>query len=145
MSVASNSNTVTYRALRHRSAIGHLNAALARWLSARHVAETAVGAVQVVLDELLGNLLVHDPQNIDPVEVELRLETDVLFIRLSYRSADFNPRAQKEVDTVTPVSERRIGGLGLHLIQSLMDVIHYEYLHGIICLRMQKRLSPKGT
>jgi serine/threonine-protein kinase RsbW len=140
MSVATKANMVTYRALRHRSAIGHLNGALARWLTAREVPETAVGAVQVVMDELIGNLLVHDPQNIDPVEVELQLDAGVLAIRLSYRSADFNPRTQKEVDTVTPVSERRIGGLGLHLIQGLMDSVHYEYLHGIICLRMQKKL-----
>lgn len=140
MSVASKANMVTYRALRHRSAIGHLNAALARWLSARYVPETAVGATQVVMDELIGNLLLHDPQNIDPVEVELRLDADILHLRLSYRSADFNPRAQKEVDTLTPVSERRIGGLGLHLIQGLMDAVHYEYMHGIICLRMEKKL-----
>ena len=145
MSISANSNQVTYRLLRRRSAIGHLNAGLARWLSARAVSETAVGSVQVVLDELIGNLLQHDPQNVDPVEVELRLEADALFIRLSYRSADFNPRAPKEVDTVTPVSERRIGGLGLHIIQSLMDTVHYEYLHGIICLRMQKNLQPASA
>jgi anti-sigma regulatory factor (Ser/Thr protein kinase) len=145
MSVAGKANMVTYRALRHRSAIGHLNAALARWLGARDVPETAVGATQVVMDELIGNLLLHDPQNIDPVEVELRLDADILYLRLSYRSADFNPRAQKEVDTLTPVSERRIGGLGLHLIQGLMDSVHYEYLHGIICLRMQKKLHASGS
>ncbi len=145
MSNSVSANQVTYRLLRRRSAIGHLNAGLARWLSARAVSETAVGSVQVVLDELLGNLLLHDPHNIDPIEVELSLEADALFIRLSYRSADFNPRAPKEVDTVTPVSERRIGGLGLHLIQSLMDTVHYEYLHGIICLRMQKKLQPASA
>lgn len=144
MSDSVRSHQVTYRALRHRSAVGHLNAVVARWLTAREVPETAVGAVQVVLDELIGNLLAHDPNNIDPVEVELQLEAAVLSIRLSYKSADFNPRTAKDVDTVTPVSERRIGGLGLHLIQSLMDNIHYEYLHGIICLRMQKMLRP-GT
>ena len=64
----------------------------------------------------------------------------MLAVRLSYRAADFGSHMSKDVDTITPVSERRIGGLGLHLIQSLMDNVHYEYLHGIICLRMQKAL-----
>jgi serine/threonine-protein kinase RsbW len=145
MSGSATSNQVTFRVLRQTSAIGHLNSSVARWLGLRSVHETAVGAVQVVIDELLGNLLQHDPHTIDPIEVELRLEADALHLRLSYRSADFNPRALKDVDTVTPISERRIGGLGLHLIQSLMDQVHYEYLHGIICLRMQKKLHSTRT
>ncbi len=141
MSGSASSNQVAFRVLRQRTAIGHLNNTIARWLGERRVPELAVGAVQVVLDELIGNLLQHDPTNIDPIEVDLRLEHDALSIRLSYRAADFNPRTAKEVDTLTPISERRIGGLGLHLIQSLMDSVHYEYLHGIICLRMQKKLQ----
>lgn len=131
---------VNYRVQRSGSSIGVLNTAIAAWLGERDVPEVAIGAVQVVMDELVGNLLRHDPDNQDPLEVELRLESDVLHLRLSYRSADFNPRSAREVDTVTPISERRIGGLGLHLIQSLMDNIQYEYLHGIICLRMQKKI-----
>lgn len=141
MSGSASSNQVAFRVLRQRTAIGHLNNTIARWLGERRVPELAVGAVQVVLDELIGNLLQHDPTNIDPIEVDLRLEDDALSIRLSYRAADFNPHTAKEVDTLTPISERRIGGLGLHLIQSLMDNVHYEYLHGIICLRMQKKLQ----
>ena len=140
MSGSATAHQVAFRVLRQPSAIGHLNTAIARWLGVRSVPELAVGAVQVVLDELIGNLLQHDPDNIDPVEVELRLDDSMLAVRLSYRAADFGSHMSKDVDTITPVSERRIGGLGLHLIQSLMDNVHYEYLHGIICLRMQKAL-----
>ncbi len=133
---------VNYRVQRTHSAIGALNAAIETWLHERDVDDVAIGAVQVVMDELVGNLRQHEPDNRDPLEVELRLEHDVLNLRLSYRAADFSPRGECEVDTVTPISERRIGGLGLHLIQSLMDVINYEYLNGVICLRMQKHLQP---
>ena len=89
MSGSATAHQVAFRVLRQPSAIGHLNTAIARWLGVRSVPELAVGAVQVVLDELIGNLLQHDPDNIDPVEVELRLDDSMLAVRLSYRAADF--------------------------------------------------------
>ncbi len=131
---------INYRVQRQVAAIGALNAALADWLRQREVPEQSIGAVQVVMDELVGNLQRHDPDRDDPLEVELRLDSDVLKLLLRYQSDDFDPKRKRDVDVATPISQRRIGGLGLHLIHGLMDDVQYEYRDGMICLRMQKHV-----
>ena len=38
----------------------------------------------------------------------------------------FNPFAQATPDTTLPLEARRVGGLGIHLVQKVMDEVSYE-------------------
>ena len=42
----------------------------------------------------------------------------------------FDPTAQKDVDITLPSEEREIGGLGIHLVRTIMDSINYERVNG---------------
>ena len=39
----------------------------------------------------------------------------------------FDVTAEREVDTESPLQDRQIGGLGLHLIPKMIDSIDYDY------------------
>ena len=44
--------------------------------------------------------------------------------------AEFDVTAKRDVDVESPLEERTPGGLGLHLIQNLVDTLEYEYQDG---------------
>jgi len=53
----------------------------------------------------------------------------------------FDPTTKEEVDTTLPAEERRIGGLGIHLVRHLMDSISYERVnnHNVLTLIKKKK------
>ena len=53
----------------------------------------------------------------------------------------FDPTAEKKVDTTLSVEERRVGGLGIHLVRELMDSINYERINGHNILTLIKQIN----
>ena len=49
----------------------------------------------------------------------------------------FDPTTRKAPDITLPVSERPVGGLGIHIVKKIMDQVVYEYAggHNILALR----------
>ena len=54
----------------------------------------------------------------------------------------FDPTEASQVDITLPAEERRIGGLGIHLVRELMDSINYEREDGKNILTLVKKI-PK--
>lgn len=53
----------------------------------------------------------------------------------------FDPTAKEDVDTSLPLAERPIGGLGIHLVRQIMDIMNYEYVNRQNVLTLRKNLS----
>jgi anti-sigma regulatory factor (Ser/Thr protein kinase) len=62
-------------------------------------------------------------------QVELTVEDD---------ATEFNPLNAAEVDPDASLDQRRIGGLGIHLLRKLMTELHYERSGGKNRLTMRK-------
>ena len=60
--------------------------------------------------------------------------------RLQFTLSDlgkaFDPTAVPEADLTTSVEDRPVGGLGIHLVRSIMDSIRYKRLDGMNVLTM---------
>ena len=65
-----------------------------------------------------------------------------LKITISDSGVPFDPTTRQAVDTTLPADERPIGGLGIHLINQLMDSINYERKDNKNILTLRKKLSP---
>jgi len=50
----------------------------------------------------------------------------------------FDPTAAPEPDLSLPLERRRPGGLGIHLMRSMMDRVHYRRSDGSNILRLEK-------
>ena len=122
---------------RERSAIGRLNDRIEQTLASR-VPDEVLRALQVALDELLTNVVMHARHASGPVEIELTHAAGALHAKLNYIAAEFDPTAVQGED-VTSVADSRIGGLGLLLVRSLMDEVRYEYVDGCNVLHLRKR------
>ena len=66
-------------------------------------------------------------------------------IRLKFTIIDsgrpFDPTVQSEVDTSLSAKERKIGGLGIHIMRQNMDSINYERMGSLNVLTLRKKIQ----
>lgn len=60
------------------------------------------------------------------VEVTADVDDDVLTLVIKDHGAAFDPTQYEEVDTDAELDERAIGGLGIHLMRTIMDTVAYQ-------------------
>ncbi len=85
--------------------------------------------VNLVLDELVVNIINYGHEG-DPnheIEIGLAWEVDALTIEIVDDSPAFNPLSDApEPDLSSALEDRRVGGLGVYLVHTLMDELHYR-------------------
>ena len=68
-------------------------------------------------------------------------------VRLKFTIIDcgkpFDPTVQSAADTTLPDKERKIGGLGIHIIRQNMDSINYERIDQLNVLTLRKKIPSK--
>jgi serine/threonine-protein kinase RsbW len=84
--------------------------------------------VSVALDELLTNTIRYGfaGRSGGEVTIEAELCPDRLTVTLTDDGKPFDPLSAASPDTALPVEQRKIGGLGIHLVRGLMDEVSYQ-------------------
>ena len=105
-----------------------VSAAFTGFAETHSLPDTVRRSVNVALDELLANELSHGMAGREDgsVIVELELDDERLTVTITDDGPPFDPFAQEPPDITLSVEDRPIGGLGLHLVQKLMDEVSYE-------------------
>lgn len=119
---------------------------LAAFANFHHLPDTTLYHAQVVVDEVVTNVFSHGRAVAGKgrVEVSARLEDACLEIGLVDDGAPFNLLAATEPDVTQEIAQRPIGGLGIHIVRSLVSEIEYERRDGRNRLRVRFRLGPAG-
>lgn len=92
------------------------------------LASEIVFKVKLAIEELLTNTIVHGYSDQDEHTIDMRLDLrpDRLNVTITDDATAFDPRDAKIPDTEAPLEVRTEGGLGVHLVNSLMDGIEYR-------------------
>ncbi|HET8941208.1 MAG TPA: ATP-binding protein [Rudaea sp.] len=123
---------------RERGAVGRLNDRLELNLRPS-VPDSALRAVQVALDELLTNAIMHAEQASGAIDMKLARSPGALDVTVSYVAAPFDPTAFTSAATSKSIEDSAIGGHGIRLVRELMDQFRYEYVDGRNILHLRKR------
>ncbi len=98
--------------------------------------------LNIALEELVLNVMRHGRCN--PAEGSIRLEIeldgDTLNIELSDTGVPFNPLDRPAPDLTGNIAGRPVGGLGIHLVRSLMGSIGYQRREGRNHLHLTKQV-----
>ncbi len=95
--------------------------------------------VNLVLDELSVNV-VNYAGEASEIEVCLDADADEVRVEISDDGRPFDPLNDAiEPDLDSPLEDRPIGGLGIHLVREMMDELHYRREDGKNRLAMVKR------
>jgi serine/threonine-protein kinase RsbW len=97
------------------------------FLHDKKVSDAIINKVLLCIDELVTNLIAH--AYIDKEEhavlLEARVYADHLELELRDDGVPFDPTTQTRPNTELSLESRDIGGLGIHLVMTLMDKVQY--------------------
>jgi serine/threonine-protein kinase RsbW len=105
--------------------------------------QDAIQALIQAVDESVTNIIVHGYRG-QPGSIEITLEQTggCLVIRLRDQAAPFDPTAVPSPDVMSPLEQRPLGGLGIHLARHLVDEMTYRQVpEGGNELTLVKRIS----
>ena len=80
------------------------------------------------------------------VEVTARMEADVLSLMVKDHGIPFDPTEHEDIDIDAELNDRPIGGLGIFLVKTIMDTMHYERTaDGYNVLTLTKQIEKLST
>jgi len=121
-----------------------LTAEVGRFCREHALAEDVEFDLDLVLEELFTNAVRHGGCDgvSGAVRVALRARPGGVFIEFADRGEPFHPDQAPAPDLNAPLEERRVGGLGIHLVRQIVRNLHYERAAGWNRLTM---LRPTNT
>ena len=104
--------------------------------------DAASFAMNVAIEELFTNMVKYGAKHENEVSLELKVRAGVLTIEMiDFDVEPFDVTKHGDVDTSKSLAERVPGGLGLHLVKSVMDDVVYDYRNRNARITMTKRLE----
>jgi len=101
--------------------------------------------LNLVLEELFTNTVRHGGCEGVPQAARVRLRLAPPGVEVNYRDQGlpFNPLDAPPPDLNVPLLERKVGGLGLHLVREIMQDVRYQRSGEMNQLTMLRRTEPK--
>lgn len=101
---------------------------VAEFVDAAEIDERTAFTLELVVEELFTNIVRHNEGGGDTVDLIVDLDDGRLCVELVDHDAEpFDPTTVPPPPITAGIDERRPGGLGLHLVRSMVDRLDYEY------------------
>ena len=109
-------------------ALGDIYAFTEQVMTDAGIGDTVRFPVHLAMEELFTNMVKYSPDNDNDIQLDIATSDGGVAITLTDFDVDeFDVTAQRDVDTSMPLDGRVPGGLGLHLVQQMVDSLEYEY------------------
>lgn len=110
------------------------------------LAPDRMGSFELALEEIFLNIVMHGsrPGSAPRVEVALDLGADLVTMTVEDDGPQFDPLRLAHPDVTASLADRRVGGLGVHLVRNVMDTVSYARIGGRNQLRMARRLDARS-
>lgn len=115
---------------------------------ARQGMASSVGfAINVSLEELLANTMAYGYRDDHEHEILVHIWRDDadLVVDIADDARPFDPTVIAPPDLTAPLNERPIGGLGIHLVRSMMDHMEYRHDGQQNRVRLRKHIPPPSA
>lgn len=101
---------------------------LDQFLKQNDVSESIINRFLLCIDELVTNIIAHayTDKEEHAVLLECRIYDNRIELELRDDGSPFDPTSTQTPDVDMPIEDRRIGGLGIHLVSTLMDSVEYH-------------------
>jgi len=114
-----------------------------RFAEEHRIPDRDVHSLSLALDEIITNTISYGYDDQDPHKIQVRIS--LLNGRLTAEVEDdgrpFDPLTAPTPDLTSAIEERPVGGVGIHLVRSLMEQVDYRRISNKNHLIMTKRVS----
>jgi len=98
-------------------------------LEANDIGEAARFSVHLATEEVFTNMVKYGPDTDGEIGVDIVVNAGAVTVILTEDDVDeFDVTRPSDVDTGASLADRTPGGLGLHLLQNMVDNLEYQYL-----------------
>ncbi len=95
---------------------------------ANAIAEDVRFPIHLALEELFVNLVTYNKGGKRAIEIDVETRDGAVTVTMTdFEAEDFDVTKARQVDITAPLKERKPGGLGLHLIQHMVDTLEYDH------------------
>jgi serine/threonine-protein kinase RsbW len=97
--------------------------------------------IALALEEAVSNVIAHAFTGVPPphlIRVRLDISAELFTAEIIDNGRAFDPTTAPPPDLSVPLDQRPPGGLGIHLMRSMMDRVQYRRSDGNNLLRLEK-------
>jgi len=119
-----------------------LREAVLNFAQENSLSEDIIFALDLCLEELITNVIFYgyQDQTEHSIEINLNLNGGILTLRIVDDGKEFDPTRLPEPNLDLPLEERKIGGLGVHLVRNYVDTMQYRRENSQNILTIQKKV-----
>ena len=110
------------------SELQRLNQIVTEFAKRHGLASELVFRLNLVLEEIITNVISHGYKDGLQHEIAVRLfwKDPNMKVEVEDDGCPFNPLRAPPPDMGQPLTDRRVGGLGIHLVREMMDELEYR-------------------
>ena len=113
---------------REIEALDEIFSFLETFADGQEVDEKTAFCINLVVEELFTNMVRHNEGGGDQITVSIERQNDQLHLELVDTDVEpFDPETVEAPPVDAGIDERRPGGLGIFLVQSMVDDLNYDY------------------
>jgi serine/threonine-protein kinase RsbW len=127
-----------------RAEISRLAELAERFGQTHQLGDDEVMSINLVLDEVVTNVIDYGFEGVDgapEIRLTMTIEGDQLTITVEDNGRAFDPLQAAAPDLESPLEDRPVGGLGIHIVRSVMNTVEYDRRGGRNILTMHKTIS----
>ncbi len=101
--------------------------------------------LNLVVDEWFTNIVSYgfDDNEEHRIKIDIQITDREMMITIEDDGVPFDPTAVPKSELKCPVENRKVGGIGLHLINQIMNSVHYKRVRDKNILVLKKWLDEK--
>ena len=126
-----------------RAEIRRLGEIAERFGAEERLSDDEIMSINLVLDEVVTNTIEYgyDEPGRHEIKVTLAVEGGTLTIEIEDDGRPFDPLSAPPPDLTLSIDKRPVGGLGIHLVRSVMDSVEYQRRGDRNVLTMHKTIG----
>lgn len=100
-------------------------------------------SLNLAVEEAVVNVMdyAYPEETVGYVDIQIDSDHGNITFVISDSGIPFDPTQKEEVDTTLSAEERKVGGLGIHLVRKIMDSVDYKYIDNKNILTLKKKLN----
>ena len=115
-------------------------------MAAANIDESVRFPVHLAMEELFVNLVSYNPGARRDILIAVEVANLGVAVTITdHDAAEFDVTKKRPVDTGASLRERKPGGLGLHLIQHMVDTLEYHHRDGQSKIRFSKEPETRDV
>ena len=127
---------------RNIDALDQIFAFTGRFVKDERLNENVAYSIDLAVEELFTNMVKYNTGTSRDIAIVIDREKDEVVLQLmDFDVEPFDPTSPVDIDIDQPLEARTPGGLGLHLVKSVVDKITYEYKDRTMKVTVSKNLS----